>query len=116
MNFQKISFRICLYVTSAYTLALGQYFLELLTSQEGNFRLYTMAFYYSAIINMYLIGFKKLGLSSVLTSAPRNLLLVCYQGPFVKQTQTTVASADNKLSSRPMPSPFYGPELWACCL
>ena len=103
MNFQTISFRICLYLTTAYTLALGQYFLELLSSQGGGifiFVLWPFIIPPLLITPWYLINFQKTRFAHLCVLPPLTAISCWFliKDRFVKQTQTTVAPADNKLS------------------
>ena len=103
MNIQKISFRICLYVTTAYTLALGRYFLELLTSQGGGifvFILWPFIIPPLSITPWYLIGFQKTRFAYLCLFPPLTAISCWFliKDRFIKQTQTKVASANNKLS------------------
>jgi hypothetical protein len=99
---QKITFRIVLYVTTAYTLALGQHVFEALTSQGGGifvFILWPFIIPPLSITPWYLIGFQKTRLSHLCLLPPLTAISCWFliKDQFVKQTQPTVASADNEL-------------------
>lgn len=100
---KKITFRIVLYVTTAYTLFLGRYFFEALTSQGGGifvFILWPFIIPQLSITPWYLIGFQKTRLAH-LSLLPPLTAISCWfliRDRFVKKTQNTVASVDNDLS------------------
>ena len=99
---QKITFRIVLYVTTAYTLALGQDFFEALTSQGGGilvFILWPFVIPPLSITPWYLIGFQKTRFARLCLLPPLTAISCWFfiKDRFVKQTQPAVASADNEL-------------------
>ena len=99
---KKIAFRIVLYITTAYTLALGQHFFEALTSQGGGifvFILWPFIIPPLSITPWYLIGFQKTRFAH-LSLLPPLTAISCWfliKDRFVKQTQNTVASVNNDL-------------------
>jgi len=99
---QKITFRIFLYVTTAYTLALGQHFFEALTSQGGGifvFILWPFIIPPLSITPWYLIGFQKTRFAHLCLLPPLTAISCWFliKDRFVKQNRPTVASDDNKL-------------------
>ena len=98
----KICFRIVLYITTAYTLTLGQHFFEALTSQGGGiflFILWPFIIPPLSITPWYLIRFQKtrfahLSLLPPLTAIPCWFLI---KDQFTKKTQTIMPTDDIKL-------------------
>ena len=98
----KICFRIVLYITTAYTLTLGQHFFEALTSQGGGiflFILWPFIIPPLSITPWYLIRFQKtrfahLSLLPPLTAIPCWFLI---KDQFIKKTQTIMPTDDIKL-------------------
>jgi hypothetical protein len=99
---KKIAFRIVLYVTTAYTLALEHHFFEALTSQGGGifvFILWPFIIPPLSITPWYLIGFQKTRFDH-LSLLPPLTAISCWfliKDRFVKQIQNRVASVDNDL-------------------
>ena len=98
----KICFRIVLYITTAYTLALGQTFVETLTSQGGGifiFILWPFIIPPLSITPWYLIGFQKTRFAH-LSMLPPLTVIPCWfliKDRFMKKTQPITPSDDTKL-------------------
>ena len=98
----KICFRIVLYITTAYTLTLGQHFFEALTSQGGGiflFILWPFIIPPLSITPWYLIRFQKTRFAH-LSLLPPLTVIPCWfliKDRFIKKTQTITPSDDIKL-------------------
>ena len=98
----KICFRIVLYITTAYTLTLGQHFFEALTSQGGGiflFILWPFIIPPLSITPWYLIRFQKNQVcASIIASTTYSYpVLVSDKRPVYQKTQTITPSDDIKL-------------------
>ena len=98
----KICFRIVLYITTAYTLTLGQHFFEALTSQGGGIFLFILWPFFIpplSITPWYLIRFQKTRFAH-LSLLPPLTVIPCWfliKDRFIKKTQTITPSDDIKL-------------------
>ncbi len=98
----KICFRIVLYITTAYTLTLGQHFFEALTSQGGGiflFILWPFIIPPLSITPWYLIRFQKTRFAH-LSLLPPLTAITCWfliKDRFTKKTQTIMPTDDIKL-------------------
>ena len=99
---KKTCFRIVLYITTAYTLALGQTFVEALTSQGGGifvFILWPFIIPPLSLTPWYLIGFQKTRFAH-LSLLPPLTAISCWfliKDRFMKKTQAITPSDDTKL-------------------
>ena len=95
-------FRAVLYITTAYTLALGQSFYEVLNSQGGGifiFLLWPFIIPPLSITPWYLIGFQKVRFAH-LSLLPPLTVIPCWfliKDRFMTKTQSMTPSDDNKL-------------------
>ena len=98
----KIFFRVVLYITTAYTLVLGQSFYQVLTSQGGGifvFLLWPFIIPPLSITPWYLIGFQKVRFAH-LSMLPPLTVIPCWfliKDRFMTKTQSMKPSDDTKL-------------------
>jgi len=98
----KIFFRAVLYITTAYTLVLGQSFYQVLTSQGGGifvFLLWPFIIPPLSITPWYLIGFQKVRFAH-LSMLPPLTVIPCWfliKDRFMAKTQSMKPSDDTKL-------------------